>query len=142
MADHEPGRQFYLGPAYTGAPLHWHNTALNVLAYGQKRWLVVDEEKTFYRCEHFKITVSGEHCSYSCLNLDTHFVLSFCFVAAAVLCSVRPAKQLLKDDAINLAANVSMKQCIQNAGDIIFVGDAWGESICRKQQCPAAARHS
>ena len=29
-----------LGTAYTGSPLHFHNPAINVLAYGTKRWIV------------------------------------------------------------------------------------------------------
>ncbi len=32
--------QFYLGPPGTGSPLHWHNAALNFLAFGEKRWLL------------------------------------------------------------------------------------------------------
>ena len=26
------GKQFYFGPRYTGAPMHYHNTAINALA--------------------------------------------------------------------------------------------------------------
>lgn len=32
--------QFYLGPARSGAPQHWHTAALNSQAYGRKRWYV------------------------------------------------------------------------------------------------------
>ena len=30
--------QFYLGPAFSGAPPHHHNHAWNALAFGRKRW--------------------------------------------------------------------------------------------------------
>lgn len=32
--------QMYLGPPGSGAPAHWHGAALNVMAYGKKRWCV------------------------------------------------------------------------------------------------------
>lgn len=30
--------QMYVGPPGSGAPAHWHGAALNVMAYGKKRW--------------------------------------------------------------------------------------------------------
>eukprot|EP01048_Picozoa_sp_COSAG05_P040936 COSAG05_NODE_21258_length_273_cov_0.597701_1_plen_90_part_11 len=30
--------QFYLGPAESGAPMHYHGDAINVLAHGSKHW--------------------------------------------------------------------------------------------------------
>jgi hypothetical protein len=30
--------QFYLGPPASGAPAHWHSAAVNVMAWGKKRW--------------------------------------------------------------------------------------------------------
>lgn len=30
--------QFYLGPPASGAPAHWHSSAINVMAFGNKRW--------------------------------------------------------------------------------------------------------
>jgi len=33
--------QFYVGPAGSGAPLHYHNAAFNALAYGKKGWVLV-----------------------------------------------------------------------------------------------------
>merc|ERR1711879_922805 len=32
--------QFYLGPAGSGAPMHYHNMAVNVVAFGRKRWFL------------------------------------------------------------------------------------------------------
>ena len=32
--------QFFLGPAGSGAPLHWHDAALNFLAFGEKKWFL------------------------------------------------------------------------------------------------------
>ena len=41
-------RQFYLGPAYSGAPVHFHSDAWNVLAFGLKRWSLFPPSKSFY----------------------------------------------------------------------------------------------
>jgi len=32
--------QFFLGPPGSGAPLHWHDAALNFLAFGEKEWFL------------------------------------------------------------------------------------------------------
>merc|ERR1711957_1159495 len=32
--------EFYMGPAGSGSQLHWHHTAINVQAYGRKRWFL------------------------------------------------------------------------------------------------------
>jgi len=34
-------KQLFVGPAMSGAPMHWHNTAMNALAYGRKHWYVL-----------------------------------------------------------------------------------------------------
>eukprot|EP00750_Incisomonas_marina_P008902 INCI15735.1.p2 GENE.INCI15735.1~~INCI15735.1.p2 ORF type:complete len:545 (-),score=66.07 INCI15735.1:1791-3425(-) len=36
--------QFYLGPPGSGAPMHWHGTAINLLAFGKKRWQICPAE--------------------------------------------------------------------------------------------------
>ncbi len=41
--------QFYLGPPASGAPAHWHSGAINVMAFGRKRWaLFPPYEGSFY----------------------------------------------------------------------------------------------
>jgi hypothetical protein len=40
--------QFFVGEAATGAPVHWHNSAVNFLWYGRKRWVLFDPEQAFY----------------------------------------------------------------------------------------------
>eukprot|EP00750_Incisomonas_marina_P008421 INCI15468.1.p1 GENE.INCI15468.1~~INCI15468.1.p1 ORF type:complete len:859 (-),score=137.95 INCI15468.1:123-2699(-) len=40
--------QFFVGEAATGAPVHWHNSAVNFLWYGRKRWVLFDPEEAFY----------------------------------------------------------------------------------------------
>ena len=40
--------QFYLGPAGSGAPVHFHGHAVNSLAYGQKKWFLFPSSEAFY----------------------------------------------------------------------------------------------
>ena len=40
--------QFYLGPAGTGAPLHFHGDAFNALAHGRKRWWLFPPDAANY----------------------------------------------------------------------------------------------
>ena len=44
-------KQLFVGPAMSGAPLHWHNTAMNAIAYGRKHWFVcvlISSRTTFF----------------------------------------------------------------------------------------------
>eukprot|EP00056_Hartaetosiga_gracilis_P005825 m.89550 g.89550 ORF g.89550 m.89550 type:complete len:796 (+) comp12296_c0_seq12:23-2410(+) len=45
-------RQFYLGPAGSGAPMHVHSGAWNALVFGRKRWFMVPPSHSFYSIEH------------------------------------------------------------------------------------------
>ena len=43
--------QFYLGPAYSGAPFHFHNDAWNALAFGKKRWFLTPPRHSIFSAE-------------------------------------------------------------------------------------------
>lgn len=40
--------QFFLGPAGSGAPLHFHSLALNAVMYGRKRWALLAPKDALY----------------------------------------------------------------------------------------------
>ena len=40
--------QFFLGPAGSGAPMHFHSLALNALHYGRKRWTLLPAKDALY----------------------------------------------------------------------------------------------
>lgn len=40
--------QFYLGPAGSGAPMHFHGHAVNTLAFGEKRWFLLPPSDAYY----------------------------------------------------------------------------------------------
>ena len=41
----------YVGGPGSGAPMHYHQIAINYLAYGQKRWAMLRPSKSFYSME-------------------------------------------------------------------------------------------
>lgn len=44
--------QFFVGSALSGAPVHYHGSALNLLVYGRKRWFLFPPSKAFYSVTH------------------------------------------------------------------------------------------
>lgn len=40
--------QFYLGPAGSGAPMHFHGHAINTMAFGEKHWFLLPPDEAFY----------------------------------------------------------------------------------------------
>ena len=40
--------QFYLGPSRSGAMMHFHNHAVNALAYGRKQWFLMPPSQAVY----------------------------------------------------------------------------------------------
>lgn len=40
--------QFYLGSKGTGAPVHFHGAAINILAFGMKKWYIYQPSDAFY----------------------------------------------------------------------------------------------
>jgi hypothetical protein len=53
-------KQLFVGPALSGAPIHWHNTAMNAIAYGRKHWFLVPPNQTFYSVWPTKNMVKNE----------------------------------------------------------------------------------
>ena len=49
--------QPYLGPAFSGAPFHWHQHAVNFLAHGKKLWLMTSPMDTHYGAAASKTVV-------------------------------------------------------------------------------------
>jgi len=44
--------QFYIGPPGSGAPVHFHQDAINFLVYGRKRWFLFHPSDTAYSRKH------------------------------------------------------------------------------------------
>ena len=52
--------QFYLGAAGTGAPVHFHTHAYNVLVHGRKRWVLLPPRHSLYAIEHIQHWLESE----------------------------------------------------------------------------------
>lgn len=48
----DKGPQWYLGAPDTGAPIHYHDSALNVLVHGRKRWTLLPPRHALYSKKH------------------------------------------------------------------------------------------
>lgn len=46
--------QFFLGPAGSGAPMHYHRAAYNVLVAGRKEWVLLPPRSAVYSKRHPK----------------------------------------------------------------------------------------
>ena len=53
--------QFYLGAAGTGAPMHFHVHAYNVLVHGRKRWMVMPPRHGVYSKQHITSWLHGDY---------------------------------------------------------------------------------
>ena len=96
--------QIYLGPAGTGAPMHYHSQAMNALVRGSKKWFL-------------------RHPSFA------HYDRT-------------PVKEWVrrsKDDAEHAVRGApedrpSLIQCVQRAGDILFVPSGWGHAVLNLEE--------
>jgi hypothetical protein len=69
--------QFILGPRGSGAPFHYHCSALNYLTYGRKKWFLYSPDKAIYSKIHplhwymqtYK-TLSKEEKPFECIQLQ------------------------------------------------------------------------
>lgn len=52
--------QFYLGSAGTGAPVHFHTHAYNVLVHGRKKWTLLPPRHSLYATEHIQNWLKGD----------------------------------------------------------------------------------
>ena len=51
--------QFYLGSAGTGAPVHFHTHAYNVLVHGRKKWVLLPPRHSLYATQHIQKWLQG-----------------------------------------------------------------------------------
>ena len=89
--------QFFVGPAASAAPMHFHEDAINALAFGRKRWALVPPHRAEF--------------------------------------STVPGLQWF-DAAVGLGGgngtgkgSGGVLQCVQEAGDIMYVPHGWGHAV-------------
>jgi hypothetical protein len=101
--------QFYLGPAGSGAPVHFHCDAWNALAHGRKQWLLFPPAQALYSATPIGRWVRGEYRPATATAGDS----------TAGAPSGGGAKQ-----AMVSSASKAM-ECVQEAGDVLYVPCDW-----------------
>ena len=62
MIDRTPSAvQWYIGPAGSGAPMHFHGDAWNALAHGRKLWLLLPPAEALYSAEPISTWLEGDY---------------------------------------------------------------------------------
>lgn len=62
MVDRTPSAvQWYIGPAGSGAPMHFHGDAWNALAHGRKRWLLLPPAEALYSAQPISTWLEGAY---------------------------------------------------------------------------------
>merc|ERR1712094_38551 len=64
------GAQLSLGGPGTGAPMHWHSTAFNILVYGRKLWVLVQPKDAVFANTPAKHYLANEHEQWWAHNRD------------------------------------------------------------------------
>ena len=97
-----PSPQFYLGGPGTGAPFHYHHDAINVLAWGRKRWYMRPPQE-------------AEYSTVPAADLVRHVLPALNATAAGGAAARRAAAPPL--------------QCTQRGGDVLYVPSGWGHAV-------------
>eukprot|EP01043_Picozoa_sp_COSAG02_P086838 COSAG02_NODE_24224_length_694_cov_1.211765_1_plen_160_part_00 len=62
MVDRTPSAvQWSIGPAGSGAPMHFHGDAWNALAHGRKRWLLLPPAEALYSAQPISTWLEGAY---------------------------------------------------------------------------------
>lgn len=104
--------QFYLGPAGSGAPAHFHGHAVNVLAHGSKRWSLWPPQHALY---------SKEPAADRWRRLHGNQTSTF-------------TKGVHEPEVV-----LEPLECTQEAGDMLFVPTLWGHATLNERQAIGTA---
>jgi len=128
--------QFFLGPAGSGAPWHFHSDAFNALAHGTKRWFVTppgSDQNSFSKgdgiCRQLMIITIYGH-----ITLDSTPSPGNSFSKFKV-----PAAEWIRQREGATGKPVPLGQdpvleCHQQAGDLIFIPRDWAHSTINLQE--------
>jgi hypothetical protein len=153
--------QWALGAEGTGAPVHYHNTAWNALLYGAKKWMlykprdmIMSNRQILEYTETDLVTFAtdadatgiGEKVSGSRSTLTLLHLRTLWSSLSPVLSSARPLPllssaecPLLSNTPHTLHTQVTPTICVQQAGDVVIVPEAWGHGVLNLQESVAVA---
>jgi hypothetical protein len=91
--------QFYLGNTGTGAPMHFHNDAVNLLAYGEKQWFFLPPQEALFSSKYIG-----------------SFLLDY-------------YSQRATNETFVEQNKIEMLTCRQYAGDVMYVPQWWSHGV-------------
>ena len=131
--------QWALGGAGTGAPVHYHNTAWNMLAYGAKKWYLYSPRDAIMSNRQIMDFVETDLVHFSSRGK----------VKEEGRDEDRQRKaeggggyQYMNLNTIHRNYSVAPMTCVQTAGDVIIVPESWGHGVLNIQDSVAVATES
>lgn len=112
--------QFYLGGSGTGAPVHYHGHAINVLSYGVKDWIVYPPDYSFYS-------------TIPALEYFTSVLLRDNMTALDALIASNTSSNYNSHSAENNLYSKGLR-VRQYAGDILYIPSLWSHGTLNIQQ--------
>ena len=114
--------QLFLGGRGTGAPLHLHTDALNVLAWGRKRWLL------------YPPSCAGSKVQSAASSLRAHFAAREGGQERGTATTT-----MKRVHACGVESHAEPFEVIQEAGDAVFVPASWGHLTVNLQESVGVA---
>ena len=129
--------QWAMGGAGTGAPVHYHNSAWNMLVYGAKKWFLYSPRNSimsnkqildFTESDMLEMAARGK---VRVKNEQTGAQ------------NGAQAQYIVRDfNRLEQNYSVAPMVCVQTAGDVMIVPEAWGHGVLNIQDSVAVATES
>jgi hypothetical protein len=117
--------QFYVGPPGSGAPIHYHKDAVNLLAYGLKKWFLFPQTKSFYSTIPIAEWVST---SYIPRKISTSDAVEVPPLAMNEHTNEQVLSALNRTTPDWPSAGLPI-ECTQFPGDALYVPLGWGHGV-------------
>ncbi len=107
-SDKSTTRQLFIGPAFSGAPFHFHDNAFNALIFGRKLWLLTPPGRDLYSNLH---------------PLEWSEIISSSSTSDNFRRNAWPYY-----DEVNYRSNIPCS-LEQNAGDVLYIPSQWSHQV-------------
>ena len=123
--------QWALGGAGTGAPVHYHNSAWNMLVYGAKKWFLYSPRNAIMSNKQIK-----EYTESDMKLLERRGLVQ---MKGTKLEGGGDKLETRNFNTLAVNHSVTPMVCVQTAGDVMIVPEAWGHGVLNIQDSVAVA---
>ena len=123
-------RQFAIGPAGSGAPIHYHSFAVNSLFYGAKHWFLFPPAYSIISNQPISEWIEDDEKGLGKYRQRSHVVYN-------AEEEMKARKKALKTKDFD--ASFRPYECVQRQGDIMIVPEKWGHGVVNIQESVAVA---